>query len=578
MVFTKIFKLISLLVTVAVCLSCISVISYAQGGTNTVIDDFEYSINEDGISINGYLGEDKAVVIAESYEVSGKNLSVIAIGEYAFEGSAIESVTFPSTLVTVAEGAFYECDLLKDVVLPKSVLFVGDYAFDDCNSLTQITVLNSKTDIGESAFGYYAINVGTNRNPVWKYYIVDGFVLKGYNNSTANAYAIENGIDFEKITSQKFGDVNQDNSIDIIDLLTIKKCALGMINIDNTYSDINGDGISGNALDVAALKVLLFYEESNLPIYKVIFVDADGNQLKAQNVYWCFSALAPIAPEKEGYNFIGWDMDYSSVKSNITVKAKYAPIMFTVTFKNYDGSVIKTQSVAYGNDATEPTAPNRDGYIFVGWDREFTAIKSSVTVTAQYKKISENYTVTFKDYDGTVLGIDTVPHGEAAVLPAEPKRNGFIFSGWSGIYSNVTENSVVTAQYISSKEQNVFKVSNTNGTKDSTVSVTVELTGSVMMNGFELIMSYDSDKLKLSSAITGSGVIYNQTKNDQIKISYFNNQCINEYNGRVILTLKFTVLSDESVAVPLTLEWVDIFDASDNSVASSVINGQVVIN
>lgn len=564
--------------SIAIFISSLSIVTSAEETVNTSVEYFKYSVTESGISIDGYLGEDKDITIAEAYEIGGKFLPVTAIGEYAFEGSFIESISLPEGLSTIYEGAFYECNMLKSVTLPKSVLSVGDYAFDDCNSLTEVTVLNSKASIGESAFGFYAINVGTNRNPIWKYYIVDDFVLKGYNNSTANIYATDNGIDFIMLTSQILGDINQDDTVNLVDLVSLKKSISGIAYVNDAYTDVNGDGVSANALDLSALRILILYDKADLPVYTVTFEDANGNKLKEQEVYWCFSAIAPAAPETEGYNFTGWDKDYSSVKSDITVKALYTPIMFTVTFTDFDGRILKTDSVAYGQSAVPPTAPSRNGYTFIGWDAEFDSIKASVTITAQYKKISENYTVTFKDYNGTIISSEKVPYGEAAKLPDEPTRSGYIFAGWSGNYSNVTEDSTVTAQYISSKQQNVFKVNSVNGSKGSTVSVTVELTGSVMMNGFELILNYDSDKLALNSAIAGSGVIYNQSEDDQIKISYFNKQCINEYNGRVILTLKFAVLSDESVAVPLILQCADVFDASDNSVANTAINGQVVIN
>ena len=54
-----------------------------------------------------------------------------------------------------------------------------------------------------------------------------------------------------------------------------------------------------------------------------MFVDSDGKLISAQLVKEGESAQAPENPSKTGYNFIGWDTDFSSVTENLTVKAKY---------------------------------------------------------------------------------------------------------------------------------------------------------------------------------------------------------------------------------------------------------------
>lgn len=64
---------------------------------------------------------------------------------------------------------------------------------------------------------------------------------------------------------------------------------------------------------------------------------------------------------------------------------------YTVIFKDYDGTVLKTESVAQGKSATAPANPSRDGYVFTGWDKAFSNITSDIVVTAQYEKITGAY-------------------------------------------------------------------------------------------------------------------------------------------------------------------------------------------
>ena len=62
---------------------------------------------------------------------------------------------------------------------------------------------------------------------------------------------------------------------------------------------------------------------------------------------------------------------------------------YTVTFKDWDGTTLKTQNVEDGASATAPDDPTRDGYVFTGWDVEFSNVTSGLIVTAQYEKIEE---------------------------------------------------------------------------------------------------------------------------------------------------------------------------------------------
>ena len=62
---------------------------------------------------------------------------------------------------------------------------------------------------------------------------------------------------------------------------------------------------------------------------------------------------------------------------------------YTVTFKDWDGTTLKTQTVEEGASATAPNNPSRDGYTFIGWDNSFNNITSDLIVTAQYTKNEE---------------------------------------------------------------------------------------------------------------------------------------------------------------------------------------------
>ncbi len=118
---------------------------------------------------------------------------------------------------------------------------------------------------------------------------------------------------------------------------------------------------------------------------------------------------------------------------------------YSVNFYDWDGTELKTETVDYGNSATAPSKPNREGFSFTGWDIEFDSITCSLNVTAQYS--INIYYVTFKDFDGTVLKTDSVEYGDSATAPFDPIREGYIFIGWDVDFENVTANLIVTAMY-----------------------------------------------------------------------------------------------------------------------------------
>lgn len=57
------------------------------------------------------------------------------------------------------------------------------------------------------------------------------------------------------------------------------------------------------------------------------------------------------------------------------------------------------------------------------------------------------YTVTFKDWDGTILNTQDVNKGENADIPEAPEHEGYKFVKWNKTPTNVTEDMVCTAVY-----------------------------------------------------------------------------------------------------------------------------------
>ena len=115
--------------------------------------------------------------------------------------------------------------------------------------------------------------------------------------------------------------------------------------------------------------------------FTVRFVDEDGTLLNKQTVAYGMDAATPASPKKTGYTFTGWDAEYTNITQSMTIRACYARKAFTVTFCDASGQVIgEPQRVLYGEAAVAPDMSATEG--FAGWNKDFSFIDASVTVTA----------------------------------------------------------------------------------------------------------------------------------------------------------------------------------------------------
>ncbi|MHB1454763.1 MAG: InlB B-repeat-containing protein, partial [Saccharofermentanales bacterium] len=93
------------------------------------------------------------------------------------------------------------------------------------------------------------------------------------------------------------------------------------------------------------------------PYFTVTFRDWNGTDLKTEQVDYGLNAIAPDDPFRTGYTFVGWDVGYTNITADLIVTAVYDINVFTVTFKDWDGIELKTENVNYGADATAPANP-----------------------------------------------------------------------------------------------------------------------------------------------------------------------------------------------------------------------------
>lgn len=125
-----------------------------------------------------------------------------------------------------------------------------------------------------------------------------------------------------------------------------------------------------------------------------------------------------------------WDYASDKVTDNITLYAKWAANTYTIIFDTAGGSEIAPITQDYGTAITVPADPTREGYTFIGWEGEIptTMPAENMTVTAQWE--INRYTITFDTAGGSEIAPITQDYGTAITAPADPTREGYTFIGW----------------------------------------------------------------------------------------------------------------------------------------------------
>ena len=189
--------------------------------------------------------------------------------------------------------------------------------------------------------------------------------------------------------------------------------------------------------------------------------------------------ISSTVPTKSGYIFLGWDTQYTATTAQyqpgdpITVSAMaddYSKPLYAVWQQTHDFTVtynmnggtpqIATQTYT-GTESSHTftissTVPTRSGYVFQGWDTQYTATTAqyqpgdSITVSAMADDYSKplyavwlqahDFTVTYTMNGGTPqIATQTYTGTESShtftISDTVPTKSGYIFLGWDTQYT-----------------------------------------------------------------------------------------------------------------------------------------------
>ena len=236
--------------------------------------------------------------------------------------------------------------------------------------------------------------------------------------------------------------------------------ALKTLSLSNIVADDAGvDGIYHYSNNGSTLEAHFEWKNYGYNFGLLLILTQDGNDIRGRVAKVCYPGGAygtDLNNQGSGscrYFMSESDQDNYKSSGTFSSSCKNLTLTFvateshTVTFVDWDGTTLKTQSVDFGADATPPANPSRANYVFVGWDTNYTGVTEDLTVTALYHAF---YTVTFLDADGTTLDTQQVEETTAATAPDMTGRTygGNPFSGWDADFSSISSDLTVTAQYV----------------------------------------------------------------------------------------------------------------------------------
>ncbi len=451
---------------------------------------------------------------------------VIIDGDFTSIPSGLVSVSYEnfnsitinsSTIETIESGAFGYVTRLSEITIPDTVLTIENDAFFN-TGLTDINIPSSVTNIGQRAFSY-----GTNAESVT------------INRKDDTALVIGQNAFFSKISSKTI-DLNYNGSLD---------------GYTPSYSITEGCGMTVEDDSLLFTNDNCSTTEETLQIESFTTDNSfdsnygSGTMSDQTFTYGTAQNLTANAFTRTGYTFTGWNTTangtgtaYENAQSVINpvggmvLYAQWEPNVYTITWRDEDGTELGTTSVSYGVtptfDSPSKAADSQYKYVFAGWYPSLEVVTGDAVYTATYTSTLNSYTVYFDvNGHGTAPSNQSVQYNNMAQKPDDPSATNYTFGGWyidsactseydfeTPVVSNVTlyakwTEAIAGDSSASSIAAANTKLTNTSDTK-ATYKVTYSSNGSVTVE--YIAPTKKTKKVSIPSTATdANGNIYNVT-------------------------------------------------------------------
>ena len=175
------------------------------------------------------------------------------------------------------------------------------------------------------------------------------------------------------------------------------------------------------------------------------------------------------------YTFAGWTPTVVAVTGNATYRATFSATKnkYLITFRNDDGTVLKSEEVEYGMLPIAPATPTKEStaqynYEFAGWSPSVTLVSQAATYTATYNSSVREYLVTFLNDDNSIISMQSCKYGSYPTIPTTPTKQAtaefsYTFAGWTPEVVAVTGDATYKATFTATKNSYTITWQNEDG-------------------------------------------------------------------------------------------------------------------
>ena len=434
---------------------------------------------------------------------------------YYYIPSSIKEVIITDESV-ISFGAFHNCKYIKRITLYNNVSSIYHHAFYKCDSLTDVFYKGTLLDKNNIYIG--AVNSAL-ENATWHYIPCTEHTY----NDTCDI------------------DCNECGFIRAVEHIFTNACDTDC-NICGVIRTVPGHSYTLN--NNRTCDICKYSKTPNIPVIEsktynsVTLVKHNGFEYSKDGVNWQDSNVFTNLTAETEYTFYqrvkGSNIALVSEKSPVlTVKTDVEPV-YTITFKNWDGTILSTNTYHYGNVITTPSNPTKASdntytYTFNGWDKEVVNCNGDAAYTATYKSNYINYTITFKNWDGSVISTKTYHYGDSVTVPTTPTRPNddkysYTFKSWDKTVTNCNGDAVYTATYTATSLV-PNKVTSTKFTiVDNNISkITAGTTVSSLLAGLnegQYCKVYNDGAQVSGTTAVGTGMVVKIMDGNNVKASY----------------------------------------------------------
>nr|MBQ8244702.1 InlB B-repeat-containing protein [Oscillospiraceae bacterium] len=175
------------------------------------------------------------------------------------------------------------------------------------------------------------------------------------------------------------------------------------------------------------------YAKWDIDSFTISFNTDGGSVVESITAEYGAEIFAPADPEKEGYSFDGWDVEFPATMpaQSMTLNAVWKINQYTIRFNTDGGSEIASITQDYNTAVTAPAEnPTKAGYTFLGWDAAIPTVMPAWDVTISAQWTPNQYTITFNTNGGSAIDTILADFGSALTEPAAPVKTGYVFAGW----------------------------------------------------------------------------------------------------------------------------------------------------